>query len=201
MIQFELDEITVRDIELRLGMLRAKAPQVMKNALNVTAKNARKDLAGKARETYTAKTGGFNSQMRILPASTGNLVSIIQTRGEHLEFKYFSVFGGRGGAPFSVMINKKHGGRKRLERAFVNNIARSGQKRQKDTKKGGAGSSVTAVRAARRAGASRLKIHKLFSVSVPQMIGNERDVYGVVEPTIQDNLRRNVETHIAKILG
>lgn len=200
MVRFEVDEITLRDIERRLGLMRARAPFVFKNALNATAKDARRDLANEARKTYVVKYSGFNSDMRLIPATPSSLEALIRTRGEHLEFKYFRVSGGRGGAPLSVLINRKHGGKKTLSRAFVNNIAARGQKRKKDSAKGKAGSSVQAIRAARRQGRTRLKINKLFSVSVPQMIGNEADVYGVVEPNIQSNLARNVEMHIAKIL-
>ena len=46
-----------------------------------------------------------------------------------------------------------------------------------------------------------MKIEKLFSVSVPDMIGNKADVYGVVEPNILDNLRSNVDKQVARILG
>ena len=202
-ISFEFDQVSVQKIEKRLGKMKSEAPRALKNALNATAKDARKDLAHKAQETYAVKMGGFNSQMKIKPANTGNLVAIIETHGEHLEFKYFSVQGGRGpsGPPLTVLINKKHGGRKTVERGFKNNIAARGQTRKKATAKGAAGSQVVANRAAQRLGASRLKIKKLFSVSVPQMIGNERDVYGVVEPNILSNLQKNVDNQVAKILG
>lgn len=202
-VQFEFDQASVQAIEKRLGKMKSQAPRALKNALNATAKDARKDLAHKAQETYAVKMGGFTSSMKLTPANTGNLEAVIKTRGEHLEFKYFSVQGGRGpnGSPLTVTINKKHGGRKRIERGFKNNIAAAGQTRSKATAKGAKGSKVVANRAAQRLGSSRLKIKKLFSVSVPQMIGNERDVYGIVEPNIKSNLQKNVDNQVSRILS
>ena len=204
-IKFEFDEVTVKSVEKKLGRMKSEAPKALKNALNATAKDARKDLAHKAQETYAVKIGGFNKQMKIKPATAGNLVAVIETRGEHLEFKYFSVQGGHGphGSPLTVLINKHHG-RKTFgsgSGAFKNNVAASGQTRKKATAKGAAGSAVRHVAAAKRVGRSRLKIEKLFSVSVPDMIGNKAEVYGVVEPNIMDNLRSNVDKQVARILG
>ena len=134
-IKFEFDEVTVKSVEKKLGRTKSEAPKALKNALNATAKDARKDLAHKAQETYAVKIGGFNKQMKIKPATAGNLVAVIETRGEHLEFKYFSVQGGHGphGSPLTVLINKHHG-RKTFgsgSGAFKNNVAASGQTRSR----------------------------------------------------------------------
>ena len=185
-IRFEFDEITVRNIEKRLGLMRSEAPKALKNALNATAKDARRDLAREAQKTYAVKVGGFTRHMKLTPASTGNLEAVIKARGSRLQFRYFSVWGGKGpkGAPLRVLINKKHG-RKTFghgSRAFRNRI----------------GGGMTA---ARRAGASRTPYSILHTVSIPQMIGNERDVYGVVEPNILSNLRKNVDRQVSRILG
>lgn len=199
MIKFEFDEAGLQKVEKKLGAMKSEAPRALKNALNATAKDARKDLANKARETYTVKIGGFNSQMKIERASTGNLVAIIRSQGAPLELKKFSVQGGRRGSAMTTQINKKHGRKSWGGNAFVNNIARNGQTRKRGTAKGAAGSAVSHVAAAVRHG-SRLPIKKLFSVSVPQMIGNEKDVYGVVKPHIQENLQKNIDAQVAKIL-
>ena len=55
--------------------------------------------------------------------------------------------------------------------------------------------------AAVRKGSKRLPINELYSVSIPQMIGNEKDVYGVVEPNIETNLQKNISKQVAKILA
>ena len=54
---------------------------------------------------------------------------------------------------------------------------------------------------AQRLTEKRLHIKELYSNSIPIMIGNEDRVYGVVKPNIQDNLQRNIEYQIRKVLG
>jgi hypothetical protein len=75
------------------------------------------------------------------------------------------------------------------DRSFVNNVAKKG--------------THTHVAVAKYIGGknSRLKIQKKFSVSSPVMIGNERRVYGIVEPNIIKNLQDNVDKQVNKILG
>ena len=90
-VSFELDQITVANIEARLGALRTKAPTALKNAINATAKDARTDLWAKANATYTIKKGGFNKDMKLKPANTGNLEAVLLTRGAPLEMIKFSV--------------------------------------------------------------------------------------------------------------
>lgn len=192
-IKFEFDQVTVKNIEKRLGRMRSEAPKALKNALNATAKDARKDLAQEAQKTYAVKVGGFNQQMKIKPASTGNLVAVINSTGAHLEMIKFSVHGGRGSA-VSVLINKKHGRKTFSGRVFKNKISAKGQS-------GGGHVGVAKFIGGNPKQPNRLKIQKLFSVSVPQMIGNKRDVYGIVEPNILDNLRHNVDVQVEKILG
>ena len=182
MIQFEFDQYSVAAIERRLGKMKSEAPKALKTALNATAKNARTDLAHKAQATYAVKVGGFASEMRLIPATAGNLVAILRSRGASLEMRYFSVQGGTGGPPLTVMV-KRTTGRHTIGKGFRNTL--------------GSGGKVPAM----RHGSERLPIKKLFSVSIPQMIGNEREVYGVVKPSIEDHLENNVERQIARILA
>lgn len=196
-IKFEFDQITVKDIEKKLGRMKSEAPRVLKNALNKTAKDARRDLAKKAQETYAVKVGGFSSRMTIRDATTGNLEAVIETRGKPIEMRYFSHRGGRKGAPLYVTIIKglqKSMGR----RAFFNKISPKSQ--------GGSGHMAIAKYTGKdgeRGGyrPNRLGIEEKYSVSVPQMIGSKRRVYGVLEPNIQEHLRNNVDKQVSKILG
>ena len=57
MIEFEVDQTQLQRIELKLKDMKAKAPQALKNAVNATARDAKKDLADKAKETYMALAG------------------------------------------------------------------------------------------------------------------------------------------------
>ena len=51
-----------------------------------------------------------------------------------------------------------------------------------------------------RKGKERFPIKQLYSNSVPVMLGNEKRVYGVVEPKIKKNLRKNIEGQIKRVL-
>lgn len=186
MLTFELDEITVRDIELRLGVLRAKAPTALKNAINMTAKDARTGLWAKANATYTIKKGGFNKDMKLTPANVGNLEAVLLTRGAPIEMIKFRVTDRKGTPRVEILRGQV---KSMGDRSFVNNVAKKG--------------THTHVAVAKYVGGkdSRLKIQKKFSVSSPIMIGNERRVYGIVEPNIIKNLQSNVDKQVNKILG
>ena len=193
MVRFEVDEITLRDIERRLGLMRVKAPSVLSRALNDTARQARKDLATKAQEAYALKIGGFARYVRIIGARNANLEAILQVRGSALPLaqKYFSVRGGKGphGSPLktTVLKGKTHTWG---PRAFNNKLSKG------ETVHKGAAEFV----GGHRKQPSRLHIKTLYTTSIPQMIGSERHVYGIVEPNINSNLRANVEHHIAVML-
>lgn len=47
---------------------------------------------------------------------------------------------------------------------------------------------------------SREHIKELSSVSVPQMVGNEKDVYNIVEPKMVTHLYHNLDKHIERML-
>lgn len=53
---------------------------------------------------------------------------------------------------------------------------------------------------AQRRGSARLPLKVLFSNSIPKMLGNEKRVYGIVRPTIEQNLQENVDKQVRKIL-
>lgn len=186
MLTFELDKITVRDIELRLGVLKAKAPTALKNAINATAKDARTELWAKANATYTIKKGGFNKDMKLKPAKVGNLEAVLLTRGAPIEMIRFRVKDRKATPSVEILRGQV---KSMGDRSFVNNIAKRG--------------THSHVAVAKYIGGvnSRLKIQKKFSVSSPTMIGNERRVYGVVEPTIMKNLQANVDRQVARILA
>lgn len=59
MIEFEVDQTQLQRIELKLKDMKAKAPQALKNAVNATARDAKKDLADKAKETYAVRVRGL----------------------------------------------------------------------------------------------------------------------------------------------
>ena len=91
MITYEYDAKTLAQVEKKLGALKSEAPKALKNAINATAKQARKELATKAQETYVVKSGRFNKAMKIKNATQGNLEATIKATGAPLELKDFKV--------------------------------------------------------------------------------------------------------------
>lgn len=123
MIEVTYDADMLKKIERKLGRMKSEAPKVLKNAVNQTAKQARKELAEEAQKTYTIKKGGFNKAMRLKAASTGNPEAVIKAKGKPIPLKNFRFSRTGGGVRAQVL---KSGGLKPLVKgdikAFVNNI-------------------------------------------------------------------------------
>lgn len=185
MIEFEFDQKTVQQVEKKLGDMKKKTPQVMKDALNKTAKQARTDLRRKAQETYTVKAGKFNKAMTIKNATAGNLTAIIETSGSPLKIIDYQVKMNKAGEVKARIL--KTGGLKLLQKGGI----KAFKAEMKNGHKG----------IFQRKGSERLPIKELYSNSIPVMIGNEKRVYGIVEPKIRDHLKKNIEGQISRVLG
>ncbi len=199
---FELNKRQMQLIEAKLEGLEHNISKLLKNAVNNTAKQARLDLAKKAQETYTVKNVGFKKAIKMKNATQSKMEATLIVTGEPLPLKDFKISKSVNGVRAKVL---KSGGSKPLEKggikAFVGNIARKGQTRKKNTSKGKAGTQVVHIAVAQRETAERLPIKTLWSNSVPKMVGNEARVYGVVAPSIRENLQKNIQKQIDKILG
>ena len=196
MITFEYDGDTLAKVEKKLGSLKSEAPKALKNAINATAKQARKELAQEAQKTYVVKTGGvktggFNKAMTIKNATAGSLEAVIKARGAPLPLKSFKVSpaSARTGAARPDVVKAKvlkASGMKALQKgdikAFVVRF-KSGH-----------------VDVAQRQGPPRLPIKTLYSNSIPKMLGNEKRVFKVVKPNINKNLQGNIDKQVRKIL-
>lgn len=202
MIEVTYDRNMLAKIEKKLGKMKNEAPKVLKNAINRAAKQARKELASEAQKTYTIKKGGFSKAMKLKPASAGNLEATIKARGAPIPLKDFRISKAGGKVRAQVL---KSGSLKPLEKggikAFVNNVAGKKKEQAEGTRKGKAGAAVKHNAVAQRLTEKRLGIEEKFSNSIPVMLGNEKRVYGVVEPHIQENLKRNIEMQVRKVLG
>ena len=89
MITYEVDKADIRYVLKKLKGIETKAPRVFKNAVNHTAKAARKKMAAGAQESYTVKSGGFNSRMKIQNATVGNLSAVIRSQDRTLTITRF----------------------------------------------------------------------------------------------------------------
>ena len=95
MITYEVNRAELELVEKKLGDMKSKAPQVFKNAVNKTARQARKRIAQSAKGAYTVKQVGFNSHMKIKNASTGNLTASVDADGKPLTLVRFKNRAGR----------------------------------------------------------------------------------------------------------
>ena len=192
MIVFTIDDNgMVQTIANQLGEYADKAPTVLKQALNATAKDVRSMLAEQAKEIYIVQKSKFNKAMKIKNASARKLEALIVTAGAPLElidFKTNPKKPSAGSARPDVMTGKVlvQSSMKRLEmgnlKAFVAKF-KSGH-----------------VSIVQRKGPERLPVKKLLSPSIPKMIGNEKQVYGEVEPKIAELLDANIRKYIARTL-
>lgn len=198
MITYEVNRAELELVEKKLGDMKSKAPQVFKNAVNKTARQARKRIAQSAQGAYTVKQVGFNRHMKIKNASTGNLTASVDADGKPLEITRFSNRAGshkKGGAAASADIVKS--GMKQL-------ISSQGGKAFKaGVQTGHAGTTHNGI--FQRKGKSRLPIKQLYSNSVPKMVEKvyqgERGMAGALKEPIQSDLRKNLEAEIKKIVG
>lgn len=192
MIVFTIDDSgMIKQIGEALGEYRSKAPTVLKQALNATAKDARTLLAVKAKDVYVVQKSKFNKAMTLKNATASRLSALIVTTGEPLELIDFKtnpkkppVPSNRPDATTAKALVK--GSLKRLEmgdvRAFVTQF-KSGH-----------------IAIVQRRTEKRLPVKKLFSSSIPKMVGDEKKVYGVVQPNIAKMLNDNIQKYIKKTM-
>lgn len=192
MIEFEYDQDTLKKVEKKLGNLKSEAPKALKNAINATAKQARTGLAKEAQKTYVVKSGRFNKAMTIKNATAGNLEATIKATGAPMELKDYKV------SPASVRTGSN---RPSITKAKVLKSGSLKGLQKGDIKAFVAKFSSGHTSVAQRQGSSRLPLKVLYSNSIPKMLGNEKRVYGVVSPTIMDNLQDNIEKQVQKILN
>lgn len=192
MIEISYDRNMLEQVERKLGRMKSEAPKALKNALNQTAKQARKDLADEAQKTYTVKTGRFNKAMKIKNATPARLEATIKATGRVMGLKDYKV------SPATM----RTGANNRPDVVKAKVLKASGMK---PLEMGGLKAFVTKfssghVAVAQRRGAARLPIKSFSANSIPVMLGNEKRVYGIVKPHIKDNLKRNVQAQVTKIL-
>lgn len=193
MIQIQIDgDKAIKEIQRILGdAYKKKAPRILSRAANATAVEARALLASRAQETYEIKSAGFNKEMKIDKGSVKNPVATIKTRGGPIELFKFktspATYKTGDKKPNKTRARvKAHGGMKNIlmdgRWAFVTQFS-SGHKTlvQRTTEK-------------------RLPIKTLYSPSIPQMVGNEQEVYGYAQPQIQEMLWKHIYAELDKEL-
>ena len=166
------------------------APNILKNAINSTARKVRKQLVKDAKGEYAVKnTKALKDESqggpKVLTATTANMSAAIQSRGPMQDIMAFMTRPNTktGAAAARVLAS---GGMKPLEmgdlKAFVTKFA-SGH-----------------VAVVQRKGAERLPVKKLLSPAVPLMLGNET-VRNQAEVLAYEILQGEIDKRIQKVLG
>ncbi len=182
MIIYEISREDLRYVQRRLKRIETEAPKAFKNAINHTAKEARKKLAAGAQGAYTVKNGGFNSRMRIQNATNTKLYAVIRSKDKPLTITRFHAT-----AP-------KSGGKADIVKSGLKELI--GPKQIKAFKRGGL--------IMQRKSADRYPVKVLRSVSVPKMLEKvyegERGIEGALGPEIQRTLHDEIRKEVRKLI-
>ena len=88
-VVFQIDASAAEGVKKSLGELQAKTPQVLKNAINSTAKKMRVRMVEQAQKSYTVKKARFNKATTIKNATVRSMTATITAKGEPMELKDF----------------------------------------------------------------------------------------------------------------
>lgn len=189
-LRFEFDEDLLHTIEDALGSMKNESRRVLKNAVNDTARDAKKNLAKKAQETYAVKQGRFTKAMKTQNATLSDPTATINVTGEQMELKDFKVSPAtyKTGPDKPDILKAKV-----LLSSSMKGLIKSNNKAFLVKFRSGH------VSVAQRYYKSRLPIKKLLSNSIPTMIGSKERVFGVLEPEIYNTLMGNIIKEIERV--
>lgn len=203
LIQFEYDEAMLHVIEMALGNLKSESRKVLKNAVNATARQARKDLVSEGASVYAEKKSKINKATKVKAATNSRPAATVEIKGPVQSLKEFKtsvtisgvkakvlqasvlkvIQSNRGrAAAFPVKFESGH--EDIAQRQIGEFYGNKGAKKRRD--KWGPHADMTAIKT-------------LFTSSVPKMLGGQK-VFGVVEKKIYENLMDNILAQIRKVV-
>ena len=202
MIEFGIDEVSLSRVRAKLLLFENQVPNVIKKALNATARDAKTALADKARETYAVKSLRFKKAIRQKNATASNLVATLKITGKATALSDFKYRRHGGGASARGKLYKD-GSLKDLSlndklKAFVVKY-HSGHTAV--VRRDPPGRYTKGISERRRTGGDTTKLKEFYSPSIPRMIGNEAKVYGIVKPKIQESLKKHLSRETGRIFG
>lgn len=201
------DSDIMSQIERKLGALSSEKYKVLKNALNQTASQAKKDLVEKAKKEYTVKSGAASQRKKnidVQRATNSHPDATIVAKGTTLDLKSsFKTTAPKTGAKAQVtqsgalkLIQSQRGTK---AKAFLTTFSskHTAIVQRQDGKQYGKGASERIAKWG--TGADMTAIKSLLSISFPKMVGGEK-VYGALAPEIYENLMENLQKEIRKVL-
>lgn len=205
MVDIKLDEKS-KEVEKQLGKLKDQAPRVICYSINDTAKWAQRAIAHEARKAYNVKVNGMRHDMKMKRATYTRLEAVLLSHGAPLPLKDFKNNVTKGGTKATVLKQGSSGKPLIIDgkKGFFNKIGhntthqgiaqRTGEYTIEKTLRNHI-RSVLGKKVARRE-----KIRELHGPSIVNMLGDEKRVYGVVEPQMEAKLTHYLELHIKKTL-
>lgn len=162
----------------------------------------------KRKKKYTVKTKGFNRSVELIPAKNNKPIAILYYKSEKIPLGYFtrrkgslgsSVYynptlhrrqigkGGRGAVAKLLRDSSFKSGTSAKLKWFIATMPKSGHtgvfQRNPGMKRGDKG-----------------EISQKMGASIPEMVGNQKRVYGIVEPDIRKDLKEAVNRHVIRAL-
>lgn len=186
MIRYELDQSDLQHVKNSLFLIEKKVPRVIKNAINHTAKWAKKELAAGMQASYTVKSAGLNSRIKIQNATMRNMCATIHVKDRTLTIGRFHTTAPKSGGKADIKKN----GLKALK------LPLSDKKEAKAFKRKGL--------IMQRTTEERYPVKALRSVSVPKMLEKvyqgEHGMKGALDPMIQKTLHDEIDKEIDKVI-
>ncbi len=202
-----VEAVNLGYVERRLGFMKEKAPKALKLAVNDTARKARSRLAKEAKKAYVVKVAGFNSVMDIKYATASKPTAIIHTKGKKIPLAKFSFRAGTlgEGMYYNITLNRPQigkGGKGAVGKVLKGARYKSSSEEKlkwfvAEMKNGHTG---IFQRHASKMRGQKGEISEKMGASIPEMIGDEKRVYGIVKPHIQSDLKAAVSRHVSRAL-
>lgn len=186
-----IDASAITKIQKGLGEFQSKTPQVLKNAVNETAKQMRKLMIERAQKVYTVKSRRFNKATTIKNATTRNFTAVITSKGSPMELKDFKV------SPAKPQTEPNPRGKTKAKvynSSQMKSLERNGIKAFVTQFKNGH------ISVAQRRTKARLPIKVLYSTSIPHMVGNENEVFKLIIPEVHKVYGEQISTQMQKMI-
>ena len=208
MITYLVNMDDLREIEQYLGMARDKSKTILRSAINDTAKDTMKLLLDETVKRYVMKRSKLKKTMGLSKATAGHLSAVIAVTSPTNELYDFKVSPKKYVHPLDFANKPKVYKGKVLKSAALSKLVlRPGASRDK-YKAFVVKYQSGHITIGQRVPGKRMKskphkefVKTLLSPSAPTMMGNEKGVYGVVQPQMHDLLVGHIARRIEKHLG
>ena len=208
MITYQVNMDDLREIEQYLQMTRDKSKIILRSAINDTANDTKKLLLDETVKRYTMKRSKLKDTIGISKATTSRLSAVIAVVSPTNELYDFSVSPKKYVHPLDFANKPKVYKGKVLKTAKLSKLvlrpSAVGDKYKAFIVKYKSGHVTIGQRVPgkkMKSNSSKEFVKTLLSPSVPTMMGNEKGVYGVVQPQIYDVLTKHIASRIEKHLG